>query len=308
MIAARRSGAAPSQNAQAWRCRKWNPSGVNVTKPGNPLADPATTDATTDNENAHDLEAWFPALRTGDVLSLTRSGSPYEGGGSPNHLLAVLSSTEELLGGERFRRVPGALEAGRDYPTGTISSASVSTPTNIQQDFLVGDRTFISVPDRARYVFFTRAFPAADSTPLSVTVSHIPREVFQSWVTGYGLLGSLAQPGSDLDGDGLSLLEEFAFQKDPTRPDGSERADYSFTPIVDTSGTPGFLRLLFGGRTDGPIRYGVEVSSDLTSWLRLPDNAVAPLLVKDGNALFSAFDPASGPRRFGRVVLEHLPP
>lgn len=274
----------------------------------NPRADAATLDGTTDNENVHDVKAWFPGLRTGDVLSFERSGSPYEGGGSPNHLLALLSSTEELLGGEEFRRVPGALNAGRDYPTPTASSGGVSTPTNIPQDFLVADRTFIEVPQSARYVMFTRVTPQASATPVSVTVSHIPRETFNAWVTALGLVGALANPQSDLDGDGLTLLEEFAFQKNPTQQDADARADYSFSPIVDASGTPGYLRLLFGARTDGPIRYGAEVSSDLSLWQRLPDSAIQPLLSRDGRALFSVFDPTSGPRRFGRLILEYLPP
>ena len=184
----------------------------------------------------------------------------------------------------------------------------MSTPTNIPQDFLVADRTFIEVPQSARYVMFTRVTPLASATPVSVTVSHIPRETFNAWVTALGLVGSLAHPQSDLDGDGLTLLEEFAFQKNPTQQDANARADYSFAPIVDASGTPGYLRLLFGARTDGPIRFSAEVSSDLSLWQRLPDSAIQPLLSSDGSALFRVFDPTSGPRRFGRLIVEYLPP
>ncbi len=279
---------------------------------GNPQADPATDIATEVNDNAHDLRAWFPTLRAGDVLALERLGSPLDVSGSPNHLLGVFSSTQQLLSGTESRRIPGAIKAGVDFYTPPVTGKfNVVTSSNLQEDFIIGSRSLVVFPSKARYLFLTRARQDPAATPMAVRASHIPREVFGAWISDYGFVGSLADPNSDLDGDGLTLLEEFAFMKDPTVADAGTRADYSFAPFVDRDFVAaGRLQMLFGARTDGPIRISAEFSSDMKHWQRLPDSAIVTALTDPSSprAVFSVTDPAGGPRRFSRLVIDQLPP
>ncbi len=280
---------------------------------GNPQADAETTAAMIDHENIMDLLAHFPGLRPGDVLAVERLGSPVGTRNSAsNPLLGVLSASQELLAGTEFRRVPGAVKAGIDYYTPPAAGrGGVLTPTNLQEDFIIGDRSLVIHPVNARYLFLSRAVQDPASTPMSVRVSHIPRPIFEAWVSDNGMAGTLANPAADLDGDGLTLLEEFAFGKDPTVPDASAAADFSFAPSAHPdSGKGGVLQLLFGARTDGPIRYTAEVSGDLKTWQKLPVSSIRPILTDGdaGRAVFSVIDPTSGPRRFGRLALDYIPP
>ncbi len=278
---------------------------------GNLKAAPATEVATSENQNVHDLRAWFPTLRAGDVLALERLGSPIGTSRSANNLLGVLSSTQQLLAGTESRRVPGAIKAGVGcYTPPVIGKYNTTTSTNLPEDFIIGSRSLVIFPSSARYLFLTRASQNVSATPLSVRVSHIPRDVFGAWISDYGLVGTLADANSDLDGDGLTLLEEFAFMKDPTLADAASRADYSFAPFLDPTALTGdTLRLFFGARTDGPVRYSAEVTSDLENWQRLPDTAIVHALPDEFSprAIFSVTDPTRGPRRFSRIIIDHLP-
>lgn len=279
----------------------------------NVLADPPTIHATVDNANACDLLASFPTLRGGDVLAMSRLGSPLGSSGAVNALLGVLSTSDVITGGGDLRRVPGAVPAGTAYHTSPVSGgiSTVITPTNLEEDFVISAPSYIVVPSGARYLFLSRATPEPGLAPMSITVNHVPRQVFEAWIASFGLIGSLAQPDSDLDGDGLTLLQEFAFGKDPTAQDATERNDYAFTPDVEiNSSRNGLLRLLYGARTDGPIRYTAEVTSDLHTWQTLPDSAISPLLIDttgQTRSVFVASDPTPGPKRFGRLRLQYLP-
>jgi len=280
---------------------------------GNPQADAPTTAAMEEQENVHDVLAAFPSIRPGDVVVLERLGSPVSGTNPvPNQLLGVFSSSQELLSGLEHRRVPGAIKAGIEVYTPPVAGRSgVVMGTNVQEDFIIGDRSPVIFPGNARYLFLSRATPSANTTPLSVRLSHIPRKVFEAWVSDNGLAGTLALPASDLDGDGLTLLEEYAFGKDPTVADSGQVADFSFRPELDTdSGSKGRLSFRFGARMDGPIRYHAEVSSDLRSWERLPSSAIQPLISRSdaSRTVFGVADSSSGPKRFGRLVLDYIPP
>ncbi|MCU0797387.1 MAG: hypothetical protein MUF31_15805 [Akkermansiaceae bacterium] len=279
----------------------------------NPQAEEGSLNAVADEiPNVHDLMAWFPSLRAGDVLAFERVGSSVSSSGGNNPAIGVISSTAELLDGRQFRRVPGALEAGTDIQTPPISGPNgLLTPRNLQQDFIIGARSLVFHPAGGRYLFLSRAEPNPAATPVSVRISHMPRDVWQDWLDQYGFHGSLALSDQDLDGDGLSLLEEFAFGKDPTTADASERADYAFAPFVSGNADGGGpFRLLFGARIDGPIRYRAESSDDLSHWQPLPDTALVPALVDPagGRAVMSVPLPATGSRRFGRIIIENLSP
>ena len=209
--------------------------------------------------------------------------------------------------------MPGAIAAGSDFQTQAVrSELGILTPSNLQEDFLIGGSTFVTVPAGVRYLFLSRERPGTRVTPVSVRISHIPRQVFEAWIQERGLVGSLADPDGDFDGDGLTLVEEFAFSKDPMNADSGSRDDFSFAPFADVgSGKDGRLLMLFGARRDGPVAYRAQVSSDLEIWTTLPDTAVSPLLedgTADGRAVLGFTDPDGGPARFGRVRLTFIPP
>ncbi|WP_309400286.1 hypothetical protein [Cerasicoccus maritimus] len=267
---------------------------------------PTTLTAVEDHENAHDLLNLFPTLRTGDYLLLEAQGvSLYNG--STNPLLAVLMRDETLLASNEYHRVPGAIDAGRDYYTSTTSDedSQFSTPTNITEDFIVGGQTFIPVPAGARTIFFSKATPTAEGAPLGVKISQIERTAFEDWLEQMGLYGDNAAPDSDLDGDGLTLLEEFAFGKDPSEQD-AEAQPYAFAPngIFNSNG----IRLAFGARTDLPLVYHAEFSDNMVEWDRVSDIGRLLSDTVNSRAVFAVDDPNPGPSRFGRIVIERISP
>lgn len=273
---------------------------------GNMGTDGASEAATTTNENAFNLSALFPSLRGGDMIHAQRLGM------SSSQLLAVFSRTQVLADGTSFHRVPGAIPAGNDFYTAKVAGRTFDTPTNIPQDFLIGSSTFIKIPSGAAYLFFSLASPGPSTAPAKVRLSHVPRSQFAEWAASFGLHGNLADPNSDLDGDGLTLLEEFAFLKDPTAPDAGKPTDYAFTPNASVStGNPRQLTLLFGARLDGPLRYKAQFSSDLKNWNTVESSGVVPFYPDESDSsrsIFSVTDPNPGANRFGRIRIEQITP
>jgi hypothetical protein len=220
----------------------------------------------------------------------------------------VSSSSEEFLGGTEFRRVPDALEAGADFYTPPLPTRfGVETPTNLSEDFRIGTETFAIVPARARFLFVSAARPGDEGSESSLRIGHVPRRQFEAWKAERGLEGSLAEASSDLDGDGLTLLEEFIFQKDPTVGDSATSADFAFAPKASrSSGSQSLFQMRFGSRTDIPLRFRARVSSDLVEWQTLPESAVFRVLSDpiNGRAIFGIDDPNPGPRRFGQILID----
>jgi hypothetical protein len=270
----------------------------------------STSQATLDNSNAHDLLAVFPTLAAGDLLRFERRGYALEGGFSINATLGVLTATPVIAENTAFRRLSSALDTGRDFNTPTSSSGAFATGTNIAEDFFIGSQTFVTVPHTARYLMLSLARPGLDALPQVVQVSHVRRQIFADWLAARGLHGANAQPAADLDGDGLSVLEEFAFQKDPTVPDARPDLNYAFAPKLGTRAEDGRIALVFGARLYGQFHYTAEFSPDLVNWTARPLSAVAPILIDgEGNrALFQVFDTQTGPRRFGRIRVHLTPP
>lgn len=268
----------------------------------------ATTEATESNANAYDLLEWFPSLRAGDLIHCERLGYSFLSGIQLNDLVGVFSSTEEIDGGDAFQRVTGAIKAGADVYTAPVRGRSgFETPSNISQDFRISTSSFVSVPDQARYLMLSLAEPSAEVSPVQFRVSHIQKDAFDEWVAAQGMHGPNALPEEDLDGDGLSLIEEFVFGKDPTVADGSD-ADFAFQPKLNPLAELGQLSLMFGARTDAPIRYWAEYSSDLENWDRETTPIATPFRADSTGerALFIASDPEPADRRFGRIVIEYL--
>lgn len=81
--------------------------------------------------------------------------------------------------------------------------------------------------------------------------------------------------GADVDGDGLSNLQEFAFGMDPSlaligtvRWNGSTLLNAG-TPLVSTNGSGGTFQAVFARRLDylsARLTYTVEFSADLVTW------------------------------------------
>ena len=68
----------------------------------------------------------------------------------------------------------------------------------------------------------------------------------ETWITGFGLSGSLAELGADPDGDGAINLVEYALGGDPTNAAGR------LGPTVSTTSTNGtnWLRFAYRARTN----------------------------------------------------------
>lgn len=270
--------------------------------------DPGTDRAAEERPNAHSLLEWFADLHPGDLLRIERFGTVFDGAGT-NHVCGLLSRSDELLRGSKIARVPAAISTGNSVFTPSIAGVSgIQSPTNIAADFLVTSDTLVVVPAGARYLFFSRAQPDPAARPLRVRVSHIRRNVFKEWVMQLGLHGSFADPMADFDGDGLSLLEEFFFFKNPFVADASAVDAFSFVPRLVSD--DGRLSARLGARSGVPVSFVAEFSSDLVHWEPVPQEAIQPIL-RDlsgdyGRAIFNIIDPDPGPQRFFRSRTEWL--
>jgi hypothetical protein len=268
---------------------------------------PATDSAAADNANVYDLSVMFPNLSAGDYIHFERLGYSLRANRTQNQLMGLFSTSETIKRGREFQRVDAALDAGTDFYTAQVKGDNFNTPSNISQDFIIGSSSFVSVPDGARYIMLSLQEPSADVSPLGLRMSHIQHDAFAEWIAARGMHGPNADPDADLDGDGLTLLEEFAFNKDPSVSDG-EAADFAFQPKLSPLAAPGELSLVFGARMNAPVRYWAEYSSDLVTWDRLPDPINQPFFLDGagGSGLFMTSDPDSGPTRFGRIAIEYI--
>lgn len=270
---------------------------------------PETTEASSTNDNTIRIETIFPGFRTGDLIRFERQG--FAGfGGKFNPLLGVFSADETILEGREFRRLPSAIRAGTSYYTSPVSGdASFKTPTNIPEDFIIGPSSFVSIPTDAEYLSLSLASTGAGVLPTSLQLSHIPRDTLQDWITENGLHGSRAELEDDLDNDGLSLIEEFAFQKDPTTPDAGKLEGFAFRPYANLDTYPSFFTVFFGVRTDAPLRYRAEMSDDLDQWDDVPAADVFAAVddPQRARSVFAALAPLDAGKLFMRIIIELTP-
>jgi hypothetical protein len=110
-----------------------------------------------------------------------------------------------------------------------------------------------------------------------------------SWLTLHGF-PSNTNIGSDPNGDGVSLLEAYAFNLDPRL---NLRGSL---PIPSIAGAQ--MSLTFYAGSAG-VTYTVESCTDLQSW----STAAVTLSTPDANQLRTATIPTAAPRRFLRIVL-----
>lgn len=138
---------------------------------------------------------------------------------------------------------------------------------------------------------FTNLFQVAFLPPPPV-----PESGFASWLAARDLPAD-ADPASDADGDGLSLLLEYALGGEP---DSDSSALLPSPVVADASPDPAVLSLAFTRVDDPSLTYTVLASSDLSAWDPIwsstgAENTAGPVVVLDELPL------AENPRRFLRL-------
>jgi len=145
-------------------------------------------------------------------------------------------------------------------------------------------------------------------------VTVIETTTMESWADSFGLTGDDALPDADGDGDSITLLEEYAYNLNPTV------ADYGFVDPPG-SGIQGLPNIRLDGdrlraeyirrRTDPNLIYHVEFGSSLPSGFSAasePETATAinpnfeRVIINDSETT------ATQTVRFGRVVVEYNQP
>jgi cytochrome c553 len=163
-----------------------------------------------------------------------------------------------------------------DLTTMTVTNtASDSVPTSVLTYQLINAPLGASI-DTNGIITWTPNLaqsPSANSIMTVVTDSGVPAlsatNTFSAFVSGpYDSINLLdpTQAQADLDGDGLSNLEEYALGTDPRKP-----ADTQKGLAISTTNIAGsqFLLLQFRQRqnpTDFPLQYLPEVSADNQTW------------------------------------------
>ena len=147
--------------------------------------------------------------------------------------------------------------------------------------------------------------PAAAST--QVTVTEPP---FGAWqFTNFGAVGTndpaVSGPGADPDGDSMSNLLEYAFNRDPKVPGGGLPG-----PAVEVDPNDGqsHLTLVFECRLPPlDLIYHAEISTDLSTWSEDPALIQLDPPVSDGNGITESVKArgvapiGAGPRQCLRV-------
>jgi hypothetical protein len=177
---------------------------------------PETLNAVEDNANTHDLNVYFPALRAGDLLRFERQGVSIQGG-QVNPVLAVFTRTQVIKKGTDFRRLPSALEAGRDYYTPRAGSGAFPTATNIPEDFLVGTSTFVPVPAESRYLMFSLAQPTTSAGPIRVKATYSVVFLRSGW-TVTACMEATRRSEATWMATGLRSWRSLLFKKTPRCP------------------------------------------------------------------------------------------
>ncbi|MCB1231391.1 MAG: VCBS repeat-containing protein [Verrucomicrobiae bacterium] len=153
---------------------------------------------------------------------------------------------------------------------------------------------------------------------IGLKASKLDSTTLQSWAGSFGLSGSSATPMANDDGDPFTLLEEYAYNLNPTLADGDP-----LETGISTSGTPLFRLVGTGNaahleveflrrRSDPNLTYTVEFGSTLST---TPSNDFAPATEPESSTpidlnwkrvtVRDSATVASQPRRFGRIKLEY---
>ena len=91
-------------------------------------------------------------INPGDSLVIEVIGEYLNGNEPREYVVAVFSTSGTLLDKSETHRVPGAVEAGEDYDTGTTYGCG-GEPTDIPEDFFCTPKVYITVPVGATHLF-----------------------------------------------------------------------------------------------------------------------------------------------------------
>ena len=178
---------------------------------------------------------FFSGIGMGKASMLQADGDPrtFNTGGVLDYIVtsqAVLNRgfQAEIYNSAKDAGYAGLQKSGSPLPTSTSSTAS-------DHYLIFGD------------------FQMDDASPL------------ETWITGFGLTGSLAELGADPDGDGAVNLVEYALGGDPTNAAGR------LGPTVSTTSTNGtnWLRFAYRARTNDAalvIQPVFKVNLAETNW------------------------------------------
>ena len=241
-------------------------------------------------------------LWLGEVDDIWRMGEP-RGKGGPWKDTAVTANTPSNP----------YLMYGYDRKELTLSVTDAATIT-VQVDFLADEtwstyQTFSLAAGETLNHLFPAGFHAHwvrvisdTNTTATAQFTYGPadqRDTFIDWARENGLPtagGRAALAAANGDDDNLSDLAEFVFGTDPTTPN-------SWPLSIDLSGMKVVLR---DRSPTGGIGVDFESCVDLLSWLPDNEHAVPAADQSDVPSGFTrwifAFDPASEPRRFVRIV------
>lgn len=182
-------------------------------------------------------------------------------------------------------------------PSGTTAFTVTFTPT--------------ALASRSAALHIASNASAANPFDLSLTGTGV--SPFDAWMAAAGVPPLQAGPDQSPHGDGVTNLQKFAFNLDPTKPDARHlvagMASTAGLPLV-TTGTNGRLHLDFIRRkaSGNPgIFYKAEFSSDLVSWIDL--TGLATLTPIDSTWERVGVDdvpPPGASRRFARVVVSQI--
>ncbi|MBN8458818.1 MAG: DUF2271 domain-containing protein [Verrucomicrobia bacterium] len=154
----------------------------------------------------------------------------------------------------------------------------------------------------------------ANTNPFNVNLTGsgaVPLSPFESWIATSGLAPELRAPQLSPFGDGVTNLQKFAFNLDPSKADSRKlvagAGGTAGLPSV-TTGANGVIHIEFIRRkaaTAPGVVYRVEVSSDLTNWFDLTHLAAAVSINETWERVtVDDIPPAGGGLRFARVRVE----
>lgn len=196
-----------------------------------------------------------------------------------------------------------------------FSAGSVGANTLLPGESTTVEITFSSEAMGPKSAALHIASNDADENPFDLVLSGEGAQTItlESWGTNYGLSGDALLFSADDDGDLLTLLEEYAYNLDPTAADNS-----LLQPGAGTAGKPlirlvgdrlqiEFLRRRNGVDLEYTAQFGSSLSNELPSateseTVTVIDDDFERVIVNDSQTTLTAN------RRFGRVSIEVLNP
>ena len=196
-----------------------------------------------------------------------------------------------------------------------FSASGLSATTLAVGESLNFDVTFAPAAAGLKNATLHIASNDADENPFDITLSgwSLQAMTLAAWADGFGLSGDDALPTADGDGDNISLLEEYAYNLNPTAFD-----QHLLTPGTGTSGRP-VIRLVgnrlqaeyLRRRNDPSLICRVEFGSTLPDGFSAATETetVTPIDADFERVIISdSATTASHSSRFGRVVLRQAVP